>query len=269
MGTIQKQETWNAITLIELLVACHPTVSTIALPWHGRRWKPWRRTIRATYFTLIELLVVIAIIAILASLLLPALHSARRMAVSIQCKSNLKQVITSAHSYADDYEDYLPPAFNGLRWQSILGDQLGNASVMKCPIESNKNASGYSLNNYGINGSGTTSMTAYANQFPPDGWGASGKIYGITLIRRSRLNRPSDTFAFADTWGTQAVAYRYNGDPWKPGKGFHDVGILYAQQCHGGTINMAFVDGHVDARQYNQIPQSYTEKTGFYGWGAR
>jgi prepilin-type N-terminal cleavage/methylation domain-containing protein/prepilin-type processing-associated H-X9-DG protein len=73
---------------------------------------------RRSGFTLIELLVVIAVIAILAAILLPVFARAREQAHKIVCLSNVKQIGTAMHLYAQDYDETLPG------WDYVSGHPL-------------------------------------------------------------------------------------------------------------------------------------------------
>ena len=87
---------------------------------------------RTRVFTLIELLVVIAIIAILAAMLLPALSKARDKARNISCVNNMKQCGLALHMYAENFNDYLPPAATA---ESGWGQMLAEGKYVETPTE--------------------------------------------------------------------------------------------------------------------------------------
>ncbi len=94
-------------------------------------------------FTLIELLVVIAIIAILAAILFPVFAQAKAAAKTISTVSNVKQLGTAVHIYANDYDDRTNPTFVcgfdntsdycGADWWSSQSDRFVTWSTLIWP----------------------------------------------------------------------------------------------------------------------------------------
>ena len=202
---------------------------------------------RSRGFTLIELLVVIAIIAILAAILFPVFARARERARQASCVSNVRQIMTAALMYAQDYDTRLPrfmefTASPGVTypgggvnrraaWYFLLQPYVQNQDLFDCPsAERDQHWGGNFQNNVSY------------------GWNRALAHYG-SLSRGFRLRD------IAEPSTHQAVSDVIPGDP--------NVGISYYQRDgwrddhgavddrHNGGANVGFVDGHAKWHQVN------------------
>ena len=214
-----------------------------------------QRTTRA--FTLVELLVVIGIIGLLLGLLLPTLTRARVQARQAVCLSNLRQLMTAAGAYADDYAGRLPVSqwsvpnvaahawdFSRVRdpadgqWRLVPGllwrpaGLTDPSAVQQCPeFDGKSNSPGDPFTGYNYN---TSYLGGGQGEWRPE----PAKLTWVA--------DPAGTAVFGD--GEYAAgankfmrAPRHGGrDGASPARPAGTQGFRHA----GNTTNLAFADGH-------------------------
>ena len=215
-------------------------------------------------FTLIELLVVIAIIAILAAMLLPALNQARATAKKISCVSNMKQIGTALHLYADNNRGFLPyrrynwGSSQPPTWTMLLAPYLNvklnkhsQETIFLCPDDktfspvNSMHQTRYGQNSYAVN---MEIMDNAITDENGDGFTGSKLMSSIKspskIIAVSEFHHIWNCIGWGDRNGRSGDPVAAHGYPYG-----NDAGVA---GYHSKFNNWQFVDGHVDSMTYNK-----------------
>lgn len=230
-------------------------------------------------FTLIELLVVVAIIVILIAILLPSLSKARDQVRTVKCSSNLRQIVSALHIYAQEENNYFPkfceyyfvsvsPSW-GLEpyWfetgvmksifppgTAVPGRDPNNLwhPVFACPSEQNHHPS---LIDYAPNSPRVIGNPPYpGNTTLPSGY-----------VRVTSIRNPSGCAAVLDareptssgsmgTWSLDSPSSLFSSI------NTVSVGHTFCPPRHGQSMNFSFVDGHAETiAVYPMTPDRFNQ----------
>lgn len=231
-------------------------------------------------FTLIEFLVVIAIVAILAALLIPVFSDFVARAKGVTCANNMRQVGAALMLYRGENNGYFPPGHpvphgdlketsapiktQGVDWHTLLVPAYLD-EIPICPslrVESAKLAQQKvgspkeyfkkaKLGTYGIN-TLLIQMKLEAMPWPP----IVG--YGIYPYSQSRIPFVMETGGGNTTWSLTHQDQVLRGIP--------AYGTLGRHHGSGDTVNVLFLDGHMDKIRRNDPARPITAVADGKGW---
>jgi prepilin-type processing-associated H-X9-DG protein len=246
---------------------------------------------------LIELLVVISILAILATLTFGAAKRMKDMAAGAVCTSNMRALAIATMSFTGDREGRLPPLYisrgdgrtvlsidtppkdcvvqnaAALFWTDMLYPYLSSKKVFTCPllktVATPGQGGGFSDNQpLGI-GLNYPNIGGTYPGGPGTGFEGMNKW---TLV--TRVEQRSRVVLFTDAGGKDDASI-----PWEERKDERGRGGTYIRASaemsglaiprHGGAMNVAFLDGHVERLKPSQIDWGKRDNSGqtkYVGW---
>lgn len=250
-------------------------------------------------FTLIELLVSITIIGILFSLLLSSLSISKEQGRRIVCLNNLKNLQLAWLLYANDNEGKVvdnyysyPTIYNWVHGNlaynvedntntfllvgyenSMLGSYTKDYRIYKCPSDKSisthdnkkyNRVRSYSLNSW-IGGENSTNyhdgiMNNYIKALDKENIPFNFKVYK----KDSDFNNPSYIFSFLDELPDSIDDGQFLVDLTGRALNYKNAYIIYnfVGFSHNKRGALAFVDGHVESKKWQEV---WTINPGRYG----
>ena len=224
---------------------CGSSPRGLSTMFRGTIWRPCRA------FTLVELLVVIAIVGLLAGLSIPAIGRAQESSNRTKCISNLKGLGQSLNTYITDSGMFPVIQETSGRgsgasqkpWTTLLVEAGLAPTATAYSVNQGKNSFWYCPSAMKSQTPAGINATTYAY---------SASAGGMPIARVSSASK---------------MALIMDGS-WNSGTGFGSVAsTLMPYCCHPPTrntndpsasVNICFVDAHVETRKKSEIPTSST-----------
>ena len=204
-------------------------------------------------FTLVELLVVIAVVGLLIALLLPALSATRATAISAVCKSNLRQIGLSMHTYAEAHGGRFPWTEHSdeeQSWIVTLGPYLEEVDAVRvCPedprgaewMTNEKKGTSYGINNFVAD---------------PEVEGYHGSLRKLRDKSRLIVLFEADAEREGDHGSDHIHCSQFYSPVYKNlGKVFERGFREIDTDRHGESANYLFADGHVRSIEESSLRQ--------------